>query len=93
MVDVNHKWLTFIIERINSLFASYFFLSLSFHSFCRLTTQFAVRVYGALPKASVPPFRIMLGTCALGVSLVMAGFVYQNFWTGDEKEEEEETAE
>ncbi|XP_072033175.1 uncharacterized protein [Amphiura filiformis] len=45
------------------------------YSFCQLSTQFAVRVYGALPKADIPAMRIVISTCGIGLGALAAGFI------------------
>lgn len=47
------------------------FAKIFFYSFCRLTTLFAVEVYGALPEVDLGLIGIVLLTCVLTVFLIL----------------------
>ena len=57
-------------------------------SFCQLRGQFAVQVYGALPKSTLPPLRIMLYTCGGGLGALLAFYITHKMWPEDVEEEE-----
>ncbi|XP_022107561.1 cation channel sperm-associated protein subunit delta-like isoform X3 [Acanthaster planci] len=63
------------------------------YSFCQLRGQFAVEVYGVLPQSVLPPLRIMVATCGLGLATVVAFYIGQKLWPGDRDKEEEESKE
>ncbi|XP_033637860.1 cation channel sperm-associated protein subunit delta-like [Asterias rubens] len=53
------------------------------YSFCQLRGQFAVQVYGTLPKSTIPPLHIMLYTCGLGLAVLLAFYLAQKLWPED----------
>ena len=61
-------------------------------SFCELSTEFAVQVYGALPKAATPPLRIVISTCGIGLGVLAAGFIvhWYQFRKGNNEEEQKD---
>ncbi|XP_038050155.1 cation channel sperm-associated protein subunit delta-like [Patiria miniata] len=59
------------------------------YSFCQLRGKFAVQVYGVLPSSTLPPLRIMLGTCGLGLAALVAAYIGQKVWPGEKDQEEE----
>ena len=66
--------------------AKYLVGDFSSHSFCQLRGQFAVQVYGVLPPSTLPPLRIMLATCGLGLAALVAAYIGQKLWPGEEEE-------
>ncbi|KAJ8030265.1 Cation channel sperm-associated protein subunit delta [Holothuria leucospilota] len=60
------------------------------YSFCQLSTQFAVEVFGAFPKTQLSPLTIMMYTCLVGLIGTVLFYIIDVCYLRDGEEEEEE---